>query len=130
MIFGLLGFSDDPATLGIGAFLVFGLVFWLVARSYKNDRKKEEEEHRRDRLSPDERAMETFGELNAAMICPHCQTKGFIRTKKIEKKGGVSGSKAAGAVVTGGLSVLVTGLSSVDTLTQSHCDQCGNTWVF
>jgi len=103
------------------------------ARAELIARERAESEARREEArikSQDAKDFAAYGPINPVMVCPHCQTKGFIRTKRIEKKGGVSGTKAAGAVLTGGLSVVVTGLSSVDTLTQSHCDHCSNTWVF
>ena len=75
-------------------------------------------------------AQQQFGAINSAMMCPHCQIKGKIRTKKITKKTGVSGSKAAAAVVTGGLSVLAVGLARKEASTQAHCDNCGNDWFF
>jgi integrase len=53
---------------------------------------------------------------SAAMICPHCQTKGTVWTKPVAQKAGVSGGKAT---LTGGLSVLVTGLPRVENKTQS-----------
>lgn len=75
-------------------------------------------------------AGQQSGPINPSMVCPHCQTKGRIRTKKITKKTGVSGGKAAAAVVTGGLSVLAVGLSRKEDSTQAHCDNCNNTWFF
>ncbi len=71
-----------------------------------------------------------YGEVNAAMVCPHCQTKGKVETKHITQKKGISESKAAAAVVTGGLSVLAVGLSRKEGATQAHCGSCGNTWSF
>jgi uncharacterized paraquat-inducible protein A len=71
-----------------------------------------------------------YGLVNSAMICPHCQTKGKVRTKQIIQKKGVSGGKATAAVLTGGLSLLATGLSRKEKLMQAHCDNCENTWLF
>ena len=71
-----------------------------------------------------------FGPCNPQVFCPHCQTKGNVRTKSVSKKQGISGAKATGAVITGGMSVLVTGLSRSDKLTQAHCDNCKSTWTF
>jgi hypothetical protein len=53
-----------------------------------------------------------------------------VRTKAIKKKAGVSGGKAAAAVLTGGISVLATGLSRKEAMTQAHCDGCNSTWTF
>lgn len=75
-------------------------------------------------------ALRQFGSLNPTMFCPHCQTKGRIRTKVITQKKGVSGSKATAAVITGGLSVLAVGLSRKEASTQAHCENCSNTWLF
>ncbi len=51
------------------------------------------------------------GELNRAMVCPHCQTRGSVYTKAVTQKKGVSGGKATAALLTGGVSLLATGLS-------------------
>jgi transcription elongation factor Elf1 len=70
------------------------------------------------------------GPLNAVLICPHCQAKGTVRTKAVKKKAGISGGKAAAAVLTGGLSVVAVGLSRKEGVTQAHCENCGSTWHF
>lgn len=70
------------------------------------------------------------GEINSQLICPHCQTRGKVRSKPIEKKAGISGGKATAALFTGGISMLATGLSRKETLTQSRCDNCSSTWAF
>jgi transcription elongation factor Elf1 len=67
---------------------------------------------------------------NMQMICPHCQTKGSVRTNEIERKVGVSGGKATGAILTGGISLLLTGLSRKESVTQAHCGNCGATWIY
>jgi hypothetical protein len=71
-----------------------------------------------------------WGPINLAMICPHCQTKGQVRTKSVVRKKGVSGSKATAAILTGGLSLLFIGLSQEENQTQAHCCDCNNTWEF
>ncbi len=71
----------------------------------------------------------TYGEINRAMICPHCQTKGKISTKYIDQKKGVSGGKATAALLTGGISLLAVGLSRKEAVTQVHCGNCSNTWL-
>ena len=71
-----------------------------------------------------------FGEINPALFCPHCQTKGAVRAKAVSRKKGVSGGKAVGALLTGGVSMLATGLSRKEGETQAHCMNCGSTWHF
>lgn len=44
-------------------------------------------------------------------------------------KKGVSGGKAAGAVLTAGLSVLATGLSRKEKVTEMRCSNCLTAWV-
>jgi hypothetical protein len=70
----------------------------------------------------------TWGLVNPAMVCPHCQTRGQVRTKRVKVKGGISGGKATGAVLTAGVSILATGLSKKSKVTQAHCDACAVTW--
>lgn len=67
---------------------------------------------------------------NQAMVCPHCQTRGAVQTQTVKLKQGISGGKATGAVLTGGLSLLATGLSRKQKATQARCRNCGATWVF
>lgn len=66
----------------------------------------------------------------AQMVCPHCQTKGTVATKQVKVKQGISGGKATGAVLTAGFSILATGLSRKQTVTEAHCRNCGMTWHF
>lgn len=65
-----------------------------------------------------------------AMTCPHCQTRGSVRTKSITQKKGISGGKATAAILTGGVSMLATGLSRKEPGTEAHCSHCGATWRF
>ena len=104
---------------GFSVFLI--LVIVIVAIFDILNRRREETPHQRDiRLGP----------LNPELFCPHCQSKGHVRTKWVSQKAGVSGSKATTAVLTGGLSLLAVGLSRKQELTQAHCDNCNSTWLF
>jgi uncharacterized paraquat-inducible protein A len=76
------------------------------------------------------RQNETWGPQNPALVCPHCQTKGRVRVKAVQRKKGISGAKATGALLTGGVSMLATGLSRKEGSTQAHCDRCNSTWDF
>lgn len=71
-----------------------------------------------------------WGQVNAALVCPHCHEKGHVRSTHIQRKGGVSGRKATAALLTGGASLIAVGLSRKESLTQAHCDHCGSTWEF
>jgi len=66
---------------------------------------------------------------NPHMVCPHCQTKGSVSTVQFKAKGGVSGGKATGALLTGGLSLFATGLSRKVMVTQASCGTCQMTWT-
>lgn len=78
----------------------------------------------------EKRNVKLWGDHNSSMICPHCQTKGQIHTKAVTLKKGLSGAKATGALLTGGLSMLATGLSRKENCTQAHCTKCNSTWFF
>lgn len=97
------------------------------------------------RMTPEQRAQERtyrrlaanaasvraqWGGNNPALVCPHCQTKGRVRVRVVRRKRGISGAKATGALLTGGASLLATGLSRKEALTQAHCEACGSTWDF
>lgn len=96
--------------------------------------KKTGEKERLAKMSPAEREAyllaNEHGEINPAMVCPHCQEKGHIRTKLVDRAKGVSGGKATAAVLTGGVSMLATGLSRHERLTRAYCCNCKNSWEF
>jgi len=72
----------------------------------------------------------TKADRDAQIICPHCQTKGRVTTCHVRLKRGVSGGKAVGAMMTGGLSVLAVGLSGKEDATEAKCSNCGSVWHF
>jgi hypothetical protein len=65
----------------------------------------------------------------AQMMCPHCQVRGSVRTEQTKQKAGISGGKATGAILTGGVSLFATGLSRKQRVTVAHCSNCGATWT-
>lgn len=89
---------------------------------------------KRSEMTPNERKdyedSLKWGAISPVYICPHCQTKGFVRTTPVKRKKGISGAKATGAILTLGVSMLATGLSRKEGLTQAHCGNCNSTWDF
>src|SRR5258707_4437535 len=85
---------------------------------------------RRAKEERSRQASDTFnhGPINPMMVCPHCNTRGQIRTKEVVNKKGVSGGKATAALLTGGISLLATGLSRKEAATQARCGTCRNQW--
>lgn len=65
---------------------------------------------------------------SAAIICPHCQVQGRVERTEVKVKRGVSGGKLTGAVLTGGISMLGTGLSRKDKVSEMHCRNCNTVW--
>ena len=80
--------------------------------------------------SPEEQAVMVHGQINRQMICPHCDTKEKVHSKLITQKKGVSGGKATAALLTGGVSLLATGLSRKEKNTQAHFSNCNSSWLF
>ena len=68
-------------------------------------------------------------EGSAQMVCPHCQVRGHVQTKQVTVKQGISGGKATAAVLTGGYSLVATGLSRKGAATQATCSNCRVTWM-
>jgi predicted RNA-binding Zn-ribbon protein involved in translation (DUF1610 family) len=63
------------------------------------------------------------------IVCPHCGVAGKVATKQVRVKRGISGGKATGAVLTGGISMLGTGLSRKQHATAMACGNCGMGWT-
>jgi hypothetical protein len=128
------------AFFGLMVFLWINLSFWLFILSWLAiciaiaiwvsgiDSKK------LSYLNPEERKefdrSQLLGPIRPQIVCTHCQTKGMVRTKGIGKDAGISGKKASAAALTGGISILATGLSRKERVTQAHCDYCGSKWTF
>jgi hypothetical protein len=72
--------------------------------------------------------IRTWGPLKKNVICPHCHSTGTVHTKEVKRKKGVSGGKATAALLTGGISLLATGLSRKESHLQAHCSYCDVTW--
>jgi hypothetical protein len=64
------------------------------------------------------------------MVCPHCNAKGSVITSRVRQKQGIGGGKATAAILTGGVSMLGTGLSRKQTVTKAHCTNCMARWTF
>lgn len=64
-----------------------------------------------------------------AMNCPHCNGQKTVRVEHVKKKKGVSPGKIAAGVVTGGFSLLATGLAKKDEVNQLTCSACGMKWI-
>ena len=67
-------------------------------------------------------------QANDKLICPHCQTVGQVSAGVISRKKGISGGKATGALFTGGLSMLATGLSRKESARHLSCGNCAMEW--
>lgn len=65
---------------------------------------------------------------NPELVCPHCQRKGTVIPSAVVRKQGISGGKATGAVLTGGISVAATGLSRKQPMTHMTCTNCRTEW--
>ena len=64
------------------------------------------------------------------MICPHCHTKGSVTTNIVKQKVGISGGKATAALLRAGISLLGTGLSRKQKMTEAICSNCGAKWRY
>jgi hypothetical protein len=67
---------------------------------------------------------------DSKIVCPQCQTAGHVTTRRVKAKKGISGGKATGAVLTAGFSILATGLSRKELVTQAACANCRSLWTF
>lgn len=94
--------------------LMFGLIIWVFHLNTIAKARFEE-------MSPAERATFTFGALNEHLVCPHCQTKGLVRAKQVQRT-----ATSVGTV--GGIMKAKTSSQTTAVVAQHHCDQCSTTW--
>jgi transcription elongation factor Elf1 len=64
------------------------------------------------------------------IICPLCQHKGKVTTRRVKRKRGISGGKATAACLTLGWSMLATGLARKEEATEARCGNCKQQWDF
>lgn len=62
------------------------------------------------------------------IVCQYCLCAGAIRARRITVKDGISGGKATGAILTGGISLFATGLSRERKVWELSCHNCGMTY--
>ena len=65
---------------------------------------------------------------DSQILCPHCQVRGQVHTKRVKVKRGISGGKTTGAVLTAGFSILATGLSRKETAATCRPRVLGHLW--
>lgn len=80
--------------------------------------------------SPGAISYAAHGSVSEKIVCSQCGEKGYVHTRKVSKKAGVSGGKATAALLTIGLSLFVTGLSRSEKLTKAYCGNCESQWFF
>lgn len=104
----------------MGFFLAIFFMVFFGFFAYKIVTLKDEQDKVKA-MSSGERALYTSGPLNVHLICPHCQTKGLVRAKKVTRTVTSTGK-------VGGILKTDTTTQTKTNLTQHHCDQCGTTW--
>lgn len=66
---------------------------------------------------------------NPFVQCPYCLWTGTVRMYRTTRKQGISGGKATGAILTGGVSLIGTGLSRKVDVTEANCTHCHTRWT-
>jgi len=134
--------ANDPTSMILGGFVCLAATAAIVGVAIYQIHKRNElmsrmsSAERSSFLAAEAAAKEdayqaaTWGELRPEVACSHCKIVGGVRMKAVKKKRGISGGKASAAVLTGGLSIVATGLSRKDAMTQCHCMNCDCTWHF
>jgi len=108
---------------GIMFVLAIILFIWLGIWVYKKSKTPEWQQASKE-------FQDKKREMDAKVICPQCQKSGHVSTEYVTLKKGVSGAKATGAILTGGVSLVATGLSRKEGATKATCANCGSTWYF
>lgn len=72
-----------------------------------------------------ERQEAILNGLHPDVVCPYCRTSGHVYVNRELQKTGFSTAKTTFGVLTGGLSLLATGLAKKGIITTAHCRNCG-----
>lgn len=122
----------------ISAFFVVALFWYAIHDTKLNNSVKTktasgqkltpQEERRREKLAAEKAKADKIAAQQAAIVCPHCQQAGGVTRRAATRKKGISGGKATGALMTGGASMLATGLSRKEGAQECRCSNCGMKW--
>lgn len=116
--------------IGVVAVLIVIVLVFLLLRESEKTKTAHMTPSEKQKYIEESLASLTHGPINSALICPHCQEKGKVRTKRVNRKKGISGGKATAAILTAGVSTLATGLSRKEECTEAFCDNCSSQWDF
>jgi hypothetical protein len=113
---GYLFFEDGDSMDAFKAFAIIAIAAVLIyfAAMAEGDKSK----------------VQVKANQDAQIICAHCHSTGCVTTSNVKLKKGISGGKATGAILTGGLSLLAVGLSRKEAVTEAKCSNCGSVWHF
>lgn len=109
------------------------VVIWIISLPFLPAKTEEEQKFEREQQKRNADSVGKFlshGALNQMLKCPHCDEKGGVRTKGANERKGISGGKAVGGLLTGGLSLVATGISRREKLTKAFCEKCRSSWSF
>lgn len=67
-------------------------------------------------------------DAQAQILCKFCHARGSVTVQAVSRKKGISGGRATGALLTGGASMLLTGLSRREAARSLSCSNCGMRW--
>lgn len=65
---------------------------------------------------------------DSQLVCPHCQTKGKIKTQRVKRAKRKTATRMLFGAATFGGSLAATGVSKKATVTACHCRNCGMQW--
>ena len=82
---------------------------------------KAKDEERKSKELNERLHAHQYGTINRALLCPHCQSKGFVRMTQTVRVTKNRVNSVAGKAI--GL-----GTNSESQVTQLHCDKCSMTW--
>lgn len=81
-----------------------------------------------ERPAPAAPTASALEQQQAKIVCQFCQQAGGVTVGRVRRAKRKTFTRLAGAVVTAGGSLPLTGVSKKGTVTQLHCSNCGMTW--
>jgi len=82
---------------------------------------RKNEQEKINAMSPSDRINYLYGPINEHLICPHCQTKGLVHAKEVQRTTTFTGTA-------GGILKAKTKSATTRVVGQHHCEQCASTW--
>jgi len=103
-------------------------VKWFLKQAFPEHFRTEEEREQAKIEIEKIQYRARYGIVNSKLKCKYCEEVGSVHYRRVYKKTGFSTGKAVAGLITGGTSILATGLAKKEGVAKFYCGNCEMSW--